>query len=128
MQKLNIKMENDKSKLKKKKHLPQRTQSNNCVTKEKNTENTEEEKREWPRMNTETHGLKKLFCCLNKKSIWEGKGISVHQCKSVANSGVLGWVLKTQKGNSVLSVVKKNTGLREVGSVCFYSFRQRSRK
>jgi len=34
-------MEKDKSKLKKKKHLPQRTQRNNCVTKEKNTENTE---------------------------------------------------------------------------------------
>ncbi len=45
-------------------------------------------------MNTETHGLKKLFCCFNKKSICEGKGISVNQCKSVADSGVLGWVLK----------------------------------
>jgi hypothetical protein len=61
-------------------------------------------------MNTETHGLKKLFCCLNKKSIWEGKGISVYQCKSVANSGMLGWVLKTQKEGTVLSVVKKFWG------------------
>jgi hypothetical protein len=41
MQKSNIKMENYKSKFKKKKHLPRRTQRNNCVTKEKNTENTE---------------------------------------------------------------------------------------
>jgi hypothetical protein len=34
-------MQNYKSKLKKKKHLPQRTQRNNCITKEKNAENTE---------------------------------------------------------------------------------------
>ena len=71
-------------------------------------------------MNTETHGLKKIFCCLNKKSIWEGKGISVHWCKSVANSGMLGWVLKTQKGKSVRSVVKKS-GV-ERGGLCVLLF------
>ena len=77
-------------------------------------------------MNTETHGLKKIFCCLNKKSIWEGKGVSVHQCKSVANSGMLGWVLKTQKGNSVRLVVKKFGVERGVlcvfYSICFLIF------
>jgi hypothetical protein len=57
-------------------------------------------------MNTDKHGLKKIFCCFNKNRIWDGKGTSVNQCKSVANSGVLGWVLKTKKINSVLSVVK----------------------
>jgi len=48
-------------------------------------------------MNTDKHGLKKTFCCFNKDRICDGKGISVHQCKSVANSGVLGRVLKKQK-------------------------------
>jgi hypothetical protein len=57
-------------------------------------------------MNTDKHGLKKIFCCFNKNRIYDGRGISVHQCPSVANSGVLGWVLKTKKINSVLSVVK----------------------
>jgi len=51
-----------------------------------------------------------MFCKLNKKRIWEGEGVSVHQCKSVANSGVLGWVLKTQKGKFVFCAVKKIQG------------------
>ncbi len=58
-------------------------------------------------MNTEKQGLKNLFFCFNKKSIWEGVGISVHQRKSVANSDVLAWVSKTQNVNSLNSVVKK---------------------
>lgn len=58
-------------------------------------------------MNAEKHGWKKIFCCYNKNSVCDGKGISVHQCESVANSDVLGWVLKTQNVNSVHSVVKK---------------------
>jgi hypothetical protein len=108
MQKLNIKMENYKSKFK------------NLIS-HIGTENTEKKtKKEWPRMNTETHRLKKLFCCFNKKSIWEGKDISIRQYKLVANSGVLGWVLKTQKENSELSVVKKSWVER--GGLCVFLF------
>jgi len=69
-------------------------------------------------MNTDKHGLKKIFSCFNKNRICGGKGISVHQCKSVANSGVLSWVLKTQNKNSVFSVVKRNwNGM--VWALCF---------
>ncbi len=75
----------------------------------------------FPTGQAEKHGLKKTFCCFNKDRICDGKGISVHQCKSVANSGVLCWVLKTQNINSVSSVVKYS-GVRCVGSVFFYSF------
>jgi len=52
-------------------------------------------------MNTETHGLKKIFCCFNKNRICDGKGISIHQCKSVANLVVWGWGFEKQKRNSV---------------------------
>jgi len=45
-------------------------------------------------MNTDTHGSKKIFCCFNKNRICGGRGISVYQCKSVANLSLLGWVLK----------------------------------
>jgi hypothetical protein len=61
-------------------------------------------------MNTDKHGLKKIFYYFNKNRIYDGKGTSVPQCPSVANSGVLGWVLKTKNINSVLSVVKKIHG------------------
>jgi len=57
-------------------------------------------------MNTDTHGSKKIFFCFDKSRISEGRGISVYQCKSVANSGVLGWVLEKPNINSVFSVVK----------------------
>jgi len=45
-------------------------------------------------MNTETHGLKKMFYCFKQKGKLGGLGTRDYQCKSVANSGVLGWVLK----------------------------------
>ncbi len=51
-------------------------------------------------MNTDTHGSKKIF--FNKNRICGGMGISVYQCKSVANSGVLGWVLEKQNKKSVV--------------------------
>jgi hypothetical protein len=36
-------------------------------------------------MNTETHGLKKVFCCFKQKIEWGVVGTSVYRCKSVAN-------------------------------------------
>ena len=36
-------------------------------------------------MNTETHGLKRVFCCSKQKIKWGVAGISDYQCKSVAN-------------------------------------------
>ena len=50
-------------------------------------------------MNTEAHGFKKIFCCFNINRTWVEKGISVYQCKSVANSGGMSWVLKKQNKN-----------------------------
>ena len=42
-----------------------------------------------------------LFDLTTIKRYGDGKGISVHQCKSVAKSGVLGWVLKEENKNFV---------------------------
>ncbi len=36
-------------------------------------------------MNTETHGLKKVFCCFKQKIELGVAGISVYRCKSLAN-------------------------------------------
>lgn len=35
-------------------------------------------------MNTETHGFNEIFYCFKQKT-WGGLGISVNQCRSVAN-------------------------------------------
>jgi hypothetical protein len=46
-------------------------------------------------MNTETHGLKRIFR-FNKNKIYDGWAISVCQRRSVTNSSMLGWVLKKE--------------------------------
>jgi len=73
------------------------------VKKRKHREHREKEKE----IATDEHRntrMKKIFCCFNKKRICDGKGISVHQCESVANSSVLGWVLKKENENFVFFV------------------------
>jgi hypothetical protein len=58
-------------------------------------------------MNTDKHGLKKIFYCFNKNRISDRKDISVFiSVNQWPISGVLGWVLKTKKINSVFSVIK----------------------